>query len=162
MRYTKEQKAQIARRQRQRDVYYDMFGNITRIVYFCKICGRRRALDDLEVDHKIPASLGGPDTLDNLQLLCSKCNREKGNAIEIKGKLVRIKPRIVKKGSTSKRKSSTTRKKSGRVSRKSTTTRKKTTTVKRKTSTTKRKSSTIKKKRSTAKRKTSTLRTKRR
>jgi 5-methylcytosine-specific restriction endonuclease McrA len=134
MRYTKEQKAQIARRQRQRRIYYDIFGDVTNIVYFCKMCGRVRTLGDLEVDHIIPVSLGGSDTLDNKQLLCSKCNREKGNAIKIKGKLVRIKPRIVeKKGSISKKRSTTTKRK--------------TATIKRKTSTTKRKSSTIKRRR---------------
>jgi 5-methylcytosine-specific restriction endonuclease McrA len=134
MRYTKEQKAQIGRRQRQRRIYYDIFSDVTNTVYFCKMCGRVRTLDDLEVDHIIPVSLGGSDTLDNKQLLCSKCNREKGNAIKIKGKLVRIKPRIVeKKGSISKKRSTITKRK--------------TATVKRKTSTTKRKSSTVKKKR---------------
>jgi 5-methylcytosine-specific restriction endonuclease McrA len=134
MRYTKEQKDQIARRRHQRKYRYDMFGNVTAIVYFCNDCGKVRALDDLEVDHRIPVSLGGPDTLDNKQLLCSKCNREKGNRIKIKDKLIRIKPRTVKK------KASTSKKKS-------TTTKRKTSTVKRKTSTTERKSSTIKRRR---------------
>ena len=32
-----------------------------------------------EVDHVIPSSKGGTDHLDNLQLLCSSCNRIKGN-----------------------------------------------------------------------------------
>ena len=32
-----------------------------------------------EVDHMIPRSKGGTDHLDNLQLLCSHCNRMKGN-----------------------------------------------------------------------------------
>lgn len=29
-------------------------------------------------DHKIPAALGGPDALDNFQLLCQKYNLAKG------------------------------------------------------------------------------------
>ncbi len=33
----------------------------------------------LEVDHVIPQSRGGHDHLDNLQLLCSHCNRIKGD-----------------------------------------------------------------------------------
>ena len=32
-----------------------------------------------EVDHKVPQSRGGTDHLENLQLLCSSCNRIKGN-----------------------------------------------------------------------------------
>ena len=32
-----------------------------------------------EVDHKVPRSRGGTDHLDNLQLLCSSCNRIKGD-----------------------------------------------------------------------------------
>lgn len=149
MRYTRKQKAQIARHQGQRYVYRDVFGTVTKVVYVCKMCHREFTnLDDLEVDHIIPVSVGGPETLDNLQLLCTKDNRKKGNAIRIKGKLIRLSPRTVKKkSSTSKKKSSTTRKKSGRVSRRSSTTKRKTTTVRKKTRTVKRKSSTVKRKR---------------
>lgn len=119
MRYTKEQKAQIGKRQRQRRNRYDIFGNVTSTVYVCKMCGRVRTLGDLEVDHIIPVSLGGPDTLDNKQLLCTKCNREKGNAIKIKGKLVRLRPRTVKsKASRAKRKSSTTKREANALTRK--------------------------------------------
>ena len=32
-----------------------------------------------EVDHKVPLSRGGTDHLENLQLLCSSCNRIKGD-----------------------------------------------------------------------------------
>ena len=32
-----------------------------------------------EIDHIIPASLGGPDTRENTQVLCQTCNRRKGN-----------------------------------------------------------------------------------
>ena len=32
-----------------------------------------------EVDHSVPRSRGGTDHLDNLQLLCSSCNRIKGD-----------------------------------------------------------------------------------
>lgn len=36
----------------------------------------------MEVDHILPWSLGGTDTLDNLQPLCKPCNRIKGNQID--------------------------------------------------------------------------------
>ncbi|MCY3959311.1 MAG: HNH endonuclease signature motif containing protein [Chloroflexi bacterium] len=32
-----------------------------------------------EVDHIVPKSKGGTDSLDNLQLLCGHCNKVKGN-----------------------------------------------------------------------------------
>ncbi len=37
----------------------------------------------LTIDHIYPKSLGGNDSLDNLQPMCEKCNLEKGNKIEI-------------------------------------------------------------------------------
>ncbi|MFG1683557.1 HNH endonuclease [Nonomuraea sp. NPDC049269] len=33
---------------------------------------------DLSLDHIVPWSLGGPDTIDNLQTLCRPCNSSKG------------------------------------------------------------------------------------
>jgi hypothetical protein len=42
----------------------------------CVQCGSN---ENLEFDHIIPHSLGGADTERNLQLLCSGCNREKGD-----------------------------------------------------------------------------------
>ena len=46
----------------------------------CVACGR--GVDDnviLHIDHKIPFSLGGLTTLDNLQTLCLECNISKSN-----------------------------------------------------------------------------------
>ena len=47
----------------------------------CNGCGRGGehsfGYDDLEVDHIVPSSKGGTDHLDNLQLLCGRCNRKK-------------------------------------------------------------------------------------
>lgn len=39
-----------------------------------------------EVDHKIAASQGGPDTKANTQILCMTCNRRKGDGTRIKRK----------------------------------------------------------------------------
>ena len=43
---------------------------------FCQIC---RNDSDLTIDHIIPLSRGGKSELDNLQLLCSRCNMLKSS-----------------------------------------------------------------------------------
>ena len=45
----------------------------------CAGCGEHFLPQHLEVDHIISQSKGGTDHLDNLQLLCSHCNRVKGD-----------------------------------------------------------------------------------
>ena len=44
----------------------------------CQECG---ATEDLQLDHIIPFSKGGATTVENLQLLCGKCNRAKSDKI---------------------------------------------------------------------------------
>lgn len=44
----------------------------------CVYCG---STDNLQLDHIIPFSKGGATTIENLQLLCRKCNLEKSNKI---------------------------------------------------------------------------------
>jgi len=39
------------------------------------MCGTE---ERLSVDHIVPRTLGGSDSLDNLQVLCSSCNSAKG------------------------------------------------------------------------------------
>ncbi|KXA99025.1 hypothetical protein AKJ45_01805 [candidate division MSBL1 archaeon SCGC-AAA261F19] len=68
-RWSKEDKKAIAKANNQTD----MLGN-----YYCKRCGERLSLKNLEVDHKKPKSKGGKDNPANLQLLCPNCNRRKG------------------------------------------------------------------------------------
>ena len=46
----------------------------------CRKCGRQT--DNLEIDHIIPISKGGKTTMDNLQTLCARCNKEKGSNTE--------------------------------------------------------------------------------
>jgi len=45
--------------------------------YTCQYCGDRGG--QLECDHVVPLSRGGPDTLDNLLTACFQCNRSKGS-----------------------------------------------------------------------------------
>lgn len=46
--------------------------------YRCRRCGKAGTRGELEVDHIVPHSLGGPDAFYNLQTLCRQCNRRKG------------------------------------------------------------------------------------
>jgi hypothetical protein len=46
--------------------------------YTCVTCGADRPLS---LDHIYPWSLGGPDTLENLQTMCVPCNCRKGDRV---------------------------------------------------------------------------------
>lgn len=48
---------------------------IERDGYVCVKCG---ALKNLSIDHIVPLSAGGGDSLENLQILCKSCNSRKG------------------------------------------------------------------------------------
>lgn len=53
--------------------------------YTCKCCGISTKEEPhllLEIDHIIPVSKGGQTIEDNLQTLCWRCNRKKGNKIK--------------------------------------------------------------------------------
>ena len=45
----------------------------------CQLCGTSIKEAPIDVDHIIPRSLGGKTELSNLQALCYRCNRGKGN-----------------------------------------------------------------------------------
>jgi hypothetical protein len=45
----------------------------------CQLCGVGPKDEVLEVDHIIPRSKGGTNNPDNLQVLCTRCNRGKSN-----------------------------------------------------------------------------------
>lgn len=43
----------------------------------CEMCNRAVTESDSECDHTIPHARGGPDTLDNLRILCKPCHGRK-------------------------------------------------------------------------------------
>lgn len=45
----------------------------------CNICEKEFSMNEMEADHIIPWSEGGKTSLDNGQMLCRTCNREKSN-----------------------------------------------------------------------------------
>jgi len=48
----------------------------------CPLCGKSMFIgEDVEVDHMHPISVGGSDTLDNVQIVHWICNRKKGNDV---------------------------------------------------------------------------------
>lgn len=69
--------AETARVYRKSTIPQDMrWAVFLRDNFTCKRCGAR---SDLHADHVTPESKGGPTSLDNLQTLCGRCNRKKGN-----------------------------------------------------------------------------------
>jgi 5-methylcytosine-specific restriction endonuclease McrA len=44
----------------------------------CQYCARRPAVRDLNIDHVLPRSRGGPDSWENLVTACRPCNLRKG------------------------------------------------------------------------------------
>jgi len=47
--------------------------------HYCAICGKYTPFDEGEVDHIKPKTKGGTDSPENLQWLCHRCNKLKGN-----------------------------------------------------------------------------------
>ncbi len=48
----------------------------------CAVCGQPVLDGDIHFDHIIPWSKGGPTAEHNIRLLCSACNRKRGNSFE--------------------------------------------------------------------------------
>ena len=49
------------------------------VAFFHKRCVRCGSPDELQKDHVVSIKNGGDDLIENLQILCAKCNREKGS-----------------------------------------------------------------------------------
>lgn len=55
---------------------------ISRDYRTCYLCGHRaKAEETVTIDHIVPRSLGGQNTLDNLGVLCPPCNMRKGERL---------------------------------------------------------------------------------
>ncbi|HTO40237.1 MAG TPA: HNH endonuclease signature motif containing protein [Rhizomicrobium sp.] len=59
-----------------------MFKVVRRDDHVCQKCHKYVPDDEVEFDHVIPYSKGGPTTVDNLRLLCRSCNRKKSDSME--------------------------------------------------------------------------------
>jgi 5-methylcytosine-specific restriction endonuclease McrA len=49
----------------------------------CVYCGNKYRYDELEIEHMIPKTRGGPDHIRNCQLACASCNKAKGTMTDI-------------------------------------------------------------------------------
>lgn len=49
----------------------------------CQVCGKILKDNEIEIDHIIPYSEGGPTEEKNLRVLCKECNRNKRNLVKI-------------------------------------------------------------------------------
>lgn len=47
----------------------------------CVLCGREILLKDISIDHIVPLSMGGADSVENLQCTCLSCNQFKGSIL---------------------------------------------------------------------------------
>lgn len=47
----------------------------------CQVCGRILKDEEIQFDHLIPYSKGGPSDIDNLRVICEKCNKKKSNKL---------------------------------------------------------------------------------
>lgn len=48
----------------------------------CQSCFKYVRDDELEFDHIIPVSKGGPTSVDNIRILCRECNRKKSDILD--------------------------------------------------------------------------------
>jgi hypothetical protein len=48
----------------------------------CQICGKNLKEEEIQIDHIIPFSEGGPTEEGNLRVLCGDCNRKKRASVE--------------------------------------------------------------------------------
>lgn len=66
-------------RQIPRDV---VIAVIKRDGFFCRLCRKNLTEAEVVFDHIIPFSKGGPTDVNNLRILCAKCNQKRGASID--------------------------------------------------------------------------------
>ena len=77
---SQEELKEINRRRKISDT--TRYAVLERAGFKCQCCGSKPLKNNdvvLHIDHIIPHSLGGSDSIDNLQVLCNKCNLSKQN-----------------------------------------------------------------------------------
>ena len=77
---SQEELKEINRRRNIKDT--TRYSVLERAGFKCQCCGIKPLKNNdviLHIDHIIPYSLGGSDNIDNLQVLCNKCNISKRN-----------------------------------------------------------------------------------
>ncbi|MBK6959397.1 MAG: HNH endonuclease [Nitrosomonas sp.] len=50
--------------------------------HICQSCRINVPDNEIEFDHIIPVSKGGPTTVENLRILCRTCNRKKSDSLK--------------------------------------------------------------------------------
>ena len=74
----------LKRRSKEYEVLFDMdLKEIRNAIYNsygkkCKYCTDILKINNMVCDHRIPISMGGESTKDNLQMICARCNTRKG------------------------------------------------------------------------------------
>ena len=76
--FTETKRSRISGRYIPRDI---MLKVVRRDNYICQVCGHHVLDNEIEIDHIIPHSKGGPTSVDNLRLLCRDCNRTKSDSL---------------------------------------------------------------------------------
>lgn len=75
---TEKHKAKIKRKSysdEERKIIYNKSGGR------CELCGQQLLFEDMTLDHIVPLSMGGEDSIKNLQTACYACNQFKSNIL---------------------------------------------------------------------------------
>ncbi|WP_289286133.1 HNH endonuclease [Parablautia intestinalis] len=59
----------------EREIIYNKSGG------HCELCGQQLLLENMTLDHIVPLSMGGEDSMENLQAACYACNQFKSNIL---------------------------------------------------------------------------------